>query len=744
MPISPSSSSDKFYSLLGSNFTSLNQFIDSQNDEPISNHGSFNKIEQPQKIGEKLKGDYSKWKDSAKDTSSLIKQWFGLFEYVGNNKNNIVNLSKYWTPAYSNAISDVATYIDDIYKWADCLVPLSIRLFRYGYTHNIKDRLEELHTRLKSQPHDQQNQHLHSSSLNSETNKMMQQFQSKMENDASYLLYRILSKFIRLLTKIGSLYLSRYYTQKTAATIGKCFYEIYKNYCGRLDYFQSVSLQEEWLFHLQTHFVCQIECENPSSKEADLLNAQAFAQDELLKKIEELEKLGKCETIEKVHAIFKKLNFPLQIPATIEKFKTLFENPRFRRNLLQNYYCQENLRILMDDALVHGFIGKQKLEHENKIDYALPIITDEIKKCQEEGMSFDQIREHFAKLHIHFDAIRIPKEKAPQLPPDPNPEKELLPPPSEQTLGLYLSNEEYIKALTKEWIGHQEATAQLVLQGLRQAILSKHEVESEFMLFKAIQHGIGYISPLSQLGLCHPKFKESPIGRALELLVTDIAKLGIPSLGVFYVFSPLYSQVKFKIESLFILLAKHFVAFPYKPNEYSLESYKLTLQIRMTKLILFAYSLQFFIKKGLIWVNINLIERSILRLKNQTKKNSDQFEELALQYKNYENECNKKEEELKSALNELKRKDVNYIINKHSQTPGSEDRAIEHLVEMVLDANIDYFPPLVIEFIENHIGFTLTNESKVLLKSKLYEFFLKKEYAFVAFFSSNRSTYESS
>lgn len=68
------------------------------------------------------------------------------------------------------------------------------------------------------------------------------------------------------------------------------------------------------------------------------------------------------------------------------------------------------------------------------------------------------------------------------------------------------------------------------------------------------------------------------------------------------------------------------------------------------------------------------------------------------------------------------------------------DNEIENLAYAINEADIDYFDHFVIEFFEDHIGFTLNNNTKSKLKSHL-EIYLSSEENFLKSFSSNRLSY---
>jgi hypothetical protein len=348
-------------------------------------------------------------------------------------------------------------------------------------------------------------------------------------------------------------------------------------------------------------------------------------------------------------------------------------------------------------------------------------------------LSFVEIQAYFAKRHIDINSISIPD--ADDLP---------VPPTNELEWEECAQNDEFIRALAEKWIDFQEGTAQMLMQAVRQAVLSKHQVEHKFLLFHAVEIGVGLFSTALQLSLCSPQVKLSTLSSVIEILITDIAKWGFPGLGAFYLGSPLYPGMKFKIEALFMQIAKHFFAIAYKPNEYSLEGYQLTLKLRWTKLVMLYYTLHFILQKAALWINIRLVDNCIKGLDSNSISKDKRYDDLTEQYDLFSIVYKKEVQDLENKLWELQVKDANLIINPQSQKTSANfgpSDPIKDIADSLIDADIDYFPPLVIEFIENQVNFKLSNANKAELEDHLKDFFAKSEDKFLSSYFSNRFDY---
>ena len=465
-------------------------------------------------------------------------------------------------------------------------------------------------------------------------------------------------------------------------------------------------------------------------KQQNRKSKQKTAQEKLIGEVHEFFfSLVDCEKIEEVRAKFTKIGLAFEVPATIEAFQQQLRNPRFRRHLVRMYYhCTGQKGVILAKNEIFSLLQKREQEKNRQIEQSLPKI---IETCQK--MTFEEIKTYLAQQHIHFNLINIP-----------NREGLTLPPTNKSEWENCIQNEQFCRALAKQWVDFQETTAQLVLQALRQALLSKHTIESKFLFFRATQYAIGVISALIQWTFCSAPLKLITLSTIVEILVTDISKLGVPGLGVFYIFYPLYPELNFKLESIFMLLAEHLFAVKYKPNEYSLESYKLMIQIRMVEIVLLAHAFQFLLKQIVLWLNIYLIETCLMRLKKKPLVEDSRYIQMSHQYEQYRLNCKERIQHLQKFLFQLRVKDAKLAITPQmmnsSESSTCED-PIEKIVKILESADIDYFPPQVIEFFEDHLGFKLTNGTKDKLQKHLEEFFCASEDEFMGSYRHNRFAY---
>src|SRR5207253_1295336 len=114
------------------------------------------------------------------------------------------------------------------------------------------------------------------------------------------------------------------------------------------------------------------------------------------------------------------------------------------------------------------------------------------------------------------------------------------------------------------------------------------------------------LSSIAQLFLFYSPYNLFHLGTIVEIFFTEFSKLGIQGAGLIYIFYPLYPELTFKVEGLILTLAEHFFGIKYKPNEYSLRSYKISTQIHMINVVLFLHRIYYFLKISLLRLNIGL------------------------------------------------------------------------------------------------------------------------------------------
>lgn len=687
-----------------------------------------------------LQKEYKKWKKTFKTYASYAHKLLAVLEYLTDNKDNIVLFIKRYSPNKAIAVEFLFDVIDNVFKWGDCGIPFLASVIKLFSIKDFDKQAQKIKDAARQFFIDHQNQQDFTTASTDRILKKhssVNQFQSKLEQDKDEAKNKICLKGAHLISQFSGVALTilDILRLKTASKVTKSTYKIFKISMASLNCYNMNHNHKEWMFHLQPYFLVNIEPENPTSDEEENFEAKLDAQEELIENVKDfLISLEGSSSLEEVKKILKDLNLSFALPATIDQFKQMFRNPRFVRDLVQCYYYLVGRRAAISASKLFAAIKKKEEEHNRKINHCLPFIIDHVAECQKQNLSFAEIRAHFAKLHIDINSITIPNDDD-------------LPPTDEVKWRECVQNDEFIKALAGRWVDFQEATAQMVMQTLRQALESKLEVERKFLLFQAVEIGVGFISTIAQLCLCNPQIKLIAISSALEILFTDIAKLGegYPGLGVFHLGSPLYPGVKFKIESLFLLIAKHFFAIPYKPNEYSLKGYFLSMQLQWAKLLSLFYSLLFMLQTGVLWINIRLVDNCIKSLEVKSLEQDPRYIDLWEQYDHRIADCTQAEKNAENDLWKLKVEDVNLIFNSHSQKTRANyepSNPIKDIVDSMREADIDYFPPLVIEFFENHLGFTkLSNANKEELEKHLKMFFSQSEENFLSSYGANRFDY---
>ncbi len=483
-----------------------------------------------------------------------------------------------------------------------------------------------------------------------------------------------------------------------------------------------------------------------------------------------LESLKNCNTTQEVKKIFKEIGIGFEVPSTITEFKKQFKNSHFQRDLMQEYSYYIGKRSIMAEEHIHTALRAKMARKKRLINKSLPFINEQIIACQH--LSWPEIEAHFANLHIPLDAIQIKNSKDPFI----ELSDEVLEDSFEESEDLYvdeelpislpttklewdqcIQNEEFVQALAAKWIDYQEEKAQLFWQAIKQCLLSKHSVEAKFLDLRLKQEMIGLVSTAIQFAICMPYVKVFALTSALEVFSKDFAKAGFP-LGGFYLFMPLYPKFNFKLESILLNLHEHFFAIKYKPNEYSLKSYKLTIQIRMIELMMSGHQILLLLKQILLWINMRLIENCMMGLKKIEIGEDDRFKQMLENYEQHRINYKQHVEELHNSLKQLKIEDTKLILNpqyrksqeKSSQSkealkdPLQNDENFDPLYEIAVcleDADFEYFPAHILEKFEENFGFKLTEENKENLLERLEAFFSESEINFIDSFNSNRFNY---
>lgn len=533
-------------------------------------------------------------------------------------------------------------------------------------------------------------------------------------------------KLFSLLSKTALEHLTEI-SHKAASKVCKSSYIIFKSICGIRELQVLNEQQKEWVHFLQPRIRVNINLPKDSDSDLVKIEAQDF-----------IDSLKRCQNLEEVKCKFQEAGIhTIEIPLIWEEWQSQINNWHFTRQLGKIYVFHSGKQLIMNDTQIISHLNHQKKEHGEKIKLALPAILDHIHKCND--LDFAEIINYFKRLHIHLDEVNVP---------DPhNPGGKLtFSPTTKDEWNQCIQNIDFCEALTTQWINHQETTAQLALQGLRQALLSKNHVESKFLFFRGFAKIVDMAFSIIQLTICLPPImlwkKTTSI---IELFLKDLTKLDIPFIGFIHLFHPLYPDVNFRVNSLLITLIEHFFARKYKPNEYSKEGYQLSIQIRKLNFFGLIHLLLSYLEKTVLWLQIQLIEKPIkfLRKNPEHHDESIRFAEIDAKYKKKFDDCKMNIEKLKSRIVQLKIDDFKFSINpQQSKIQGQEApdplQMISHDLE---EAKFDFFPHNIREFFEENFGFKLTEENKPQIQKNLEKVFSKTEDKFIASYQENRFSY---
>lgn len=756
--------------------------------------GSDRSLEKADRKFQNLQKEYHKWSEKFKQVGSLFNSFLAVCEYLSNNKESISFLMSQCSLKKEGVIEN----LDGHYKWINCIAPLSLYLIRYFLALNVEEKFGNLSKTSESSDCTATGEYSseYSGSVNDTLETVKDRFQIKLDRDKREILNKATLGLASLATKTLSSTLTfiQLLPKKGAEKVSKYAHSVFTNLWALSKFNTLSNLQHEWdfLLHPRTFLIA------PKNREP------IDEQENLAKEFYDfLETLKSCGKISKVHALFRKHNFGFPPPKTQEDLSSKLGNEYYTFDLAQSFFCHAGKRIATDSDEINKLLKKNKetFEIKAKSHSTFSIIKDQVdrkQKARDVDLSQEEAENFFSKLHItspytflarksdrsSFSDPAIPAEnKFNSLETNDEdlwglrklfskgPEGELdmssggiavshpTSPPSSSIWEEAVQDEDYRNLISREWVAHQENTAQLIVQGLRQALLSKNKVENKFLLFEAVKNSFKILCSALQFYLFFPVFSTSTFNSILEVFFKDFSKVG--SFKLFNIGSHLYPKLKLKIDSIFLLIAKHFFAVNYKPHEYSLDGYRLEGQRRMIRFVLLIYSLLFLSQEGLLWVNFKVFDLFSQRLERRSLSEDSRYIELNQEREKvnkYWHDYKKKtDEQIKS----LKFQDLNLIFqtppppatsNKKTTdqiveggTTGDTivegNTTIDTIVDALRDADVRFFPKATIVFFETHLGFHLTEESKGSLKKYLENFFTKEEGDFIGSFSSSRFNY---
>lgn len=663
------------------------------------------------------------WKSNLNGYGNLQGNILATLEYFNVNHDNFLDaLNKQLSPEQFSMVEAHLENTDATFKWANCIAPLVFNVVKFCISNQIQKDLDKLHKRLqKWKVKGEETKFQQPPSLFKKIDCIQQailQLSRELEKEQKSTLSKGRSKLGKLASRLTTFPIT-YWFEVSCQKANKICRSTFNVYWRSINFFNTKSAyieQKRWMYRLQSRIVVNINCPNP------------WSQTQLYREVEQfLKSLDRCKSIDQVKKKLREVKITIPIPSDFEDWCNLYQNQHVRRSLVQDYYYAVGKRPIMNGDHIQSILERRQAEKINKIDESLAFIQSNIDKCQ--NLTFAQITTHFKNLHIDFNQLKSVKNIPLQLIPK-----------TKDEWDQCIKDPEFCKSLAKEWVDHQETIGQLAMQALRYALLSKNIMEREFLFFRGIEYLISIVSSILQLIVHLSLAKLWVITSVIELLMIDFAKLGFPGAGLVNVFHPLYPDISFKLDSIVMLFAEYYFAIERKPNAYSLEGYKLMIQIRWFGLVAIVHYLISLFQQALIWLNMRLIENTILRLEKKSLEENSSYIQITKTYEqrrlNYKQHIKK----LEDCLNELELKDAKLNIQPN-ETLHKEFDPITNPVKAIKDANVNCFSTEVLKFFEENFGFKLNEENKNDLEEYLEDFFSANEREFIQAYQTNHQIY---
>lgn len=702
-------------------------FLDFQKSPTISitqNESVFkNLIEEKKKLVKDIKNlesTYKKWIKDLKNYNSFQGYALDILEYFHVNRENFVlGLTPFLS---SEQVELLSTYLDssnEAVKITGAAAHVFLNAVKWFILNQVRQDLRELENRYQdldaqmgtfsssqSTPSGESIKTIEErlDSLRQQLIEEQQSAQSKGINNLGKVLSKaVVSPLTDALTHLTSL--SESSAKKIAARSGKYVFNIFKHIHHIYEIYQARHLQSEWIHHLKPRLIVDLSVSKTAQQELQE-DAQAF-----------LDSLAQCSSLKEVKQRFKTVGLSLELPENFERWKQLLSDKRYCRYLIHSYYqCVGQQPVMNSAADMQALLRQRQAAFEAKVEQSLPFIAEQIQACQE--MNFADIEQHFATLHIHFDRLESP-------------------PQNQQEWKEKIQSESFCHSLAKQWVDYQETSAQLAEQMMRQALLSKHHVESRFLLCHGAESLISITFSIIQIALAIPEWALSQIWSLLQLIVTDIGEI-IPGFGFA---SLLFPEISLKVDNVVLLFFEYLVGSTYKPNEYSLEGYKVSFLIRWFKFASLLYTLLSYIEQGILWTSISLgnyiPQAQPIDVEAYTAQIQERLKQQQLSYK-------QRIKGLEECLHQLRLQDVRSMIQPDAPLNEEEKQGFdpfENLTAALKDVDFSYFPPSALEFFEENLGIELTKINPNQLKERIEKSFTLDDEDFIDSYRSHRAKF---
>ncbi len=704
-----------------------NLFLDFQQNPTIIHKQNESVIKNLAEKKKKLTEDIRTWESTYKKWMKDLKEYgrfqgYGLdvLEYFHINRTNFVTgLAPFLSSEQTETLSEYLDSSNEAVKITGATAHVFLNAVKWFILNQELQDLRELENRYRDLDHQM---HAVSSSqfttseestkaieerldsLRQQLLEEQQSAQSKGINNLGKILSKaVVSPLTDALTHLTSL--SDTSAKKIAARSGKCAFNIFKHFYHIYELYQARHLQREWIHHLKPRLIVDLSVSKAAQQELQE-EAQAF-----------LDSLAQCASLKEVKKQFKTVGLFLELPENFERWKQLLSDKRYCRYLIHSYYqCVGQQPVMNSAADMQTLLRQRQAAFEAKVEQSLPFIVEQIQICQE--MDFAEIKQHFAALHVHFDRLESP-------------------PQDQQEWREKIQSEDFCLSLAKQWVDYQETSAQLAEQMMRQALLSKHHVESRFLMYHGIESLISIAFSVIQIALTIPSWALSQIWSLLQLLVTDVGAI-IPGFGFAAI---LFPEINLKVDNVLLLFFEYLVGFTYKSHEYSVEGYKISFLIRWFKFASLIYTLINYSAQGILWSTYSLgtyiPQAQPIDVNTHLTQMQENLKQQQLNYK-------RRIKDLEECLHQLRLQDVRSMIQPDAPLQRENEQEFdpfENLAAALKDVDFNYFPPSILEFFEENLGIELTKVNPHQLKERIEKSFTLDDEDFIDSYRSHRAKF---
>ena len=640
-----------------------------------------------------------------------------ISKYIKCNKNTFSTIFNIFDTSLSPSPPTLVENAQNHHKWINSLTSVITNLFILWIIHESEQSLAKY---IKEYEEDLT---ISSEKMPKKNLDTIETLKTRFENDKKKATFNIPTKSKDFAVTSTSLliHLLLPVALKTAANICKSVFNIFKNIAAASQIRIFYSLHNELNYRLHPQICVNIYPDNPTFAQQKLKKTDEIAQQKLRQEEKEfINELNNCKKIEEVQSQLKKKGISFKVPSMIDEFKRQMDTEEFKRELLMSFHSAGQTRPVMNEGDIEDILINREMSHNDKIEKTLAFLDGEIQKS--ELMEWDEIRTHFAELKIPLDAEHLGS---------------LCPGSKDEWLQLLQDRDNgFLQVLAQTRVEYHETVAQLVKQGVYSHLDGKLKVERNFLHLSAAECIVDIVSNIFYLILQVFEGQLFALSTLTEIFLTDICKMKIPGIQLLPIFHPLY-RMPFKVGTIALFLIRSFFASRYKPNEYSLKAYGLTMYMRIINLSMIGPYLLYYLKLTLLVIKVRLIENQILRRSQTPLEIDPRYLALNKSYEQKREECDESIRKIEMALDGMRLQDAHL-------TTGLKSGSLKDIDDALKDKNVDpsLFPEHVIDhFQQNLCGFKLTSETKEDFKSHLENLLSFSEDSFMDYYASNRFAY---